>query len=138
MEGNAIKKRQSKLKEKLIEQFKKTPIVQIACEKVGVGRATYYRWRKDNTEFAQLADESLFEGITLMNDMAESKLLSAIKDGNLTGIIFWLKNRHNAYKTRVEISSLGREEVMLTDEQEEVIKKAIGLTKTETKEEEEK
>jgi len=38
-----IEKRQSKNKEQLLEILKKTPIVQIACEKAGVGRATYYR-----------------------------------------------------------------------------------------------
>jgi len=30
-------------KKALIEQLKKTPIVQICCEKVNIGRATYYR-----------------------------------------------------------------------------------------------
>jgi hypothetical protein len=32
-----------------------------------------------------------------MNDMAESQLLNAVRDGNMTGIIFWLKSRHKAY-----------------------------------------
>lgn len=132
---NAIEKRQTIQKEQILEQLKKTPIIQIACEKTGVGRATYYRWKKENEEFAQAADEALAEGIKLMNDMAESKLLAAVKEGNLTGIIFWLKNRHNAYKTRVEISSAQKEEISLTDEQEETIKKAIGLTQEDKKEE---
>jgi len=124
----------AKTKELLIEQLKKTPIVQIACEKTGIGRATYYRWKKDDPEFAQQAEDSLGEGIRLMNDMAESKLLSSVKEGNLTGIIFWLKNRHEAYKTRVEISSGQKEEVTITDEQEEIIKKAIGFTQYKNKE----
>jgi hypothetical protein len=131
-----IENRQEKFKEQLIEQLKKTPIVQIACEKVGIGRATYYRWKKEDGEFAVLAEEALFEGIKLMNDMAESKLLTSVKEGNLTGIIFWLKNRHEAYKTRVEISSEQRKEVTITDEQEEIIKRAIGLTQIEDKKEE--
>lgn len=136
MENNAIEKRQDKFKTLIIEQLKKTPIVQIACEKVGIGRATYYRWKKEDEEFAKLADEALSDGIRLMNDMAESKLLSSVKEGNLTGTIFWLKNRHEAYKTRVEISSGQKEEVVITDEQEEIIKRAIGLTQIENKKEE--
>ena len=131
MGKNTIEKRQNKFKESIVEQLKRTPVVQIACEKVSVGRATFYRWKKNDTEFAKIADEALSEGVTLMNDMAESKLLSAVKEGNLTGIIFWLKNRHDAYKTRVEVSSAVKEEVILTDEQEKIIKKAIGLTKKE-------
>ena len=87
---NADQKRQQQ-KQALCEQLKKTPIVQLACEKVGVGRATYYRWRKEDEEFSRNADESLCEGVKLMNDMAESQLLSAIKNQNMTAIIFWLK-----------------------------------------------
>lgn len=134
----AVTKRQVKNKAQLLEQFRKTPIIQLACEKAGIGRATFYRWKKEDPDFAQMAEEALGDGIRLMNDMAESKLLSSVKEGNLTGIIFWLKNRHEAYKTRVEISSAHREEVTITDEQEEIIKRAIGIShgsKTEDKNE---
>jgi len=41
------------LKKLLIEQLKKTPIVQMACEKTGVARSTYYRWKKQNKTFAK-------------------------------------------------------------------------------------
>lgn len=136
MDNKVIEKRQNKFKELLLEQFKKTPIVQFACERVGIGRASYYRWKNEDPEFAQAAEAALLNGISLMNDMAESKLLSSVKEGNLTGIIFWLKNRHDAYKTRVEISSGQKEEVVITDEQEEIIKKAIGLSQIENRKEE--
>ena len=92
MEDTTVQKRIDSNKELLIEQLKKTPIVQVACEKVGVGRATYYRWRKEDEEFAKLADEAISEGNFLVNDMAESQLMSAIRDKNLTAIIFWLKH----------------------------------------------
>ncbi len=124
-----------KNKELLLGQLKNTPIIQVACSKIGVGRASYYRWKHEDQEFALKADQALSEGVALMNDMAESKLLSTIKEGNLTGIIFWLKNRHDAYKTRVEISSAQKEEVILTDEQEQIIKRAIGITQLEEKKE---
>ncbi len=39
--------------------LKKTPIVQVACERSSVGRATYYRWKKDDADFAKQADEAL-------------------------------------------------------------------------------
>jgi len=129
-----IEKRQSKNKEQLLEILKKTPIVQIACEKAGVGRATYYRWRKEDAEFAQQSDQALLDGSLLVNDMAESQLMSAIKDKNMTAIIFWLKHHHPAYLTRVEITSGQTKDPMLTTEQEEVVKKALllaGLIKPE-------
>lgn len=78
MKPISIQDRQEEQKKLLLEQLTKTPIVQIACEKSGVGRATYYRWRKDDPDFAREADASLKEGRLLVNDMAESQLMSAI------------------------------------------------------------
>lgn len=129
-----IEKRQSKNKEQLLEILKKTPIVQIACEKAGIGRATYYRWRKEDAEFTQQADQALLDGSLLVNDMAESQLMSAIKDKNMTAIIFWLKHHHPAYLTKVEITSSQMKDPMLTNEQEDAVKKALlmaGIIKPE-------
>ena len=118
----------------LIEQLKKTPVVQVACEKCGVGRSTYYRWRKEDAEFTQLSDQALLDGSLLVNDMAESQLMSAIKDKNMTAIIFWLKHHHPAYLTKVEITSSQIKDPMLTAEQEDAVKKALlmaGIIKPE-------
>lgn len=124
---NTITKRQSKQKELLLEQLKRTPIIQIACEKIGIARATYYRWRKDQ-KFASLADSSLGEGNQLINDMAESQLLSSIRDKNLTAIIFWLKNHHSAYATRVELTTNAKiADERLSPEQQELLKKALAM-----------
>ncbi|MDD5145196.1 MAG: phBC6A51 family helix-turn-helix protein [Candidatus Pacebacteria bacterium] len=124
--SKAIEKRQQKEKQLLLEQLRKTPIIQIACEKAGIGRATYYRWRNEDKEFAQEADKALTEGSLLINDMAESQLLSSIKDKNMTAIIFWLKHHHKAYTDRLEISTVKQEEP-LTTEQEKLIQKALTI-----------
>lgn len=117
-----------KQKQQLLEQFKKTPIVQIACEKTGIGRATYYRWRKDDEEFSKLADEAIVEGSLLINDMAESQLISAIKDKNLRAITFWLQTHHKGYSSKVELKGkLEVDNTPLTPEQEALIKKALEL-----------
>lgn len=117
-----------KNKELLIEQLKKTPIVQVACGKVNIGRATYYRWRNEDKEFTAKADDALDEGSSLVNDIAESQLMSAIKDKNLTAIIFWLKHHHPTYATKVEITGrLKAENEVLTPEQEALITKALQL-----------
>lgn len=120
--------RQKQQRELLITQLRKTPIVQIACEKVGVARATYYRWKKQDAGFSKEADEAVMAGELLVNDMAESQLLSAIRDKNLTAIIFWLKHHHARYATRVEVTAqLKRVPEELTPEQEAVVMKALGL-----------
>lgn len=112
-------------KDLLIEQIRKTPIIQVACEKTGIGRATYYRWRKEDEMFRDKSDEALLEGIHLINDMAESQLISAIRDKHMTAIIFWLKNRHNDYKTRVEVSTTKEDDGKLTPEQQELLTVAL-------------
>lgn len=125
---NAISKRQYKEKELLLEQLKKTPIVQLAAEKTGVGRATYYRWRKDDLKFAEDADTALEEGNKLINDMAESQLMSAIHDKNMTAIIYWLNHHHPAYTTKLEVDTkfkMDRES--LTPEQETLVNNALKL-----------
>jgi len=125
----SIKKRIQKDKELLLEQLKKTPIVQLACEKMGIGRSTYYRWKKEDSKFSGLADAAVLEGSLLINDMAESQLLSAIKDKNMTAIIFWLKHHHPAYETRIELrQAISRMEEKLTPRQEEIIKEALKIT----------
>lgn len=110
----------------LLMQLKKTPIVQVACEKTGVSRATYYRWRKEDPEFADNADIAIDEGLNLINDMAESQLISAIKDRNLTGIIFWLKNHHKNYSPKLEVTAKNGD-IPITDEQREIIKHSLDM-----------
>lgn len=123
-----IEKRQSRNKEQLLEILRKTPIVQIACEKAGVGRASYYRWRKEDADFAHQSDQALLNGSLLVNDMAESQLMSAIKDKNMTAIIFWLKHHHPAYATKVEVTTTSKDkEIYLTDEQKELLNKALEM-----------
>ena len=87
-------------KKALVEQLRKTPIVQLAVERVGVGRSTYYKWRADDDVFATAADEAIEAGKFFINDIAESKLLQLIQNSNLTAIIFWLKSNHPSYTTR--------------------------------------
>ena len=113
-------------KAELIKQLKKTPIVEVACKKLGIGRATYYRWKKDDPKFAEEAEFALDEGSQLVNDMAESQLINAIKEGNLTGIIFWLKNHHKQYSPKLEVTTKNGD-VPLTDEQKELIRRSLAM-----------
>ena len=123
-------------KKLVIEQLKKNPLVQIACEKVGVVRATYYRWRKEDSEFASLTDAALLEGRSLVNDLAESQLMSAIKDKNISAIIFWLRNNHPTYANRLEVSGkVSHIQEELTDEDRALFAEALRLALPQKKEE---
>ena len=120
-------KKSDKLKEGLLEQLRKTPIIQIACEKLNISRMSFYRWKQEDKEFAAKVDEALLDGQLLVNDLAESQLISAVKDRNMTAILAWLKHHHPAYKTRVEIEGTVNTIQELSPEQKELVRKALEL-----------
>ncbi len=114
--------------ELFLEQLRKIPIVQVACEKVDVSRNTVYRWRKEDAEFAKAMDEALVDGEAVVNDMSESQLLSKIKNGEWPPIAFWLRKRHPKFKDRLEIiGTLQGPQEELTPEEEAVVKEALRL-----------
>ena len=123
-----------KKKKLLLSNLKKTPIIQFACERSDVSRATFYRWQKEDKKFAAKVKKAIACGTNLINDMAESQLLSAIKDRNLTAIIYWLKNHHLAYTDKLKISGEVKTINKLTSEQEESIREALTLAFSATKE----
>ncbi len=125
-----IQSKQERQKQLILEHLKKTPIVQVVCEKAGISRATFYRWKKEDPNFQEETETCLINGIELMNDMAESQLLKSVRDGNMTGIIFWLKTRHKAYSTKVEVQTTQKEDVPLTDEEEGQIKNVLDMLNT--------
>ena len=124
-----MSRNQQRDKEKLLERLRKMPIVEVACKQTGVGRTTYYRWRKEDEVFAEACDEAIEQSASLINDMAESQLISAIKDKNMTAILFWLRNRHAAYTTRVRVDATHRLlDEKLNPEQEALLERALKLS----------
>ncbi len=110
-----------------LEELKKVPIIQVACEKTGVSRNTVYRWKREDKEFAKALEEALSDGVSYVNDMSESQLLSLIKEKNFPAVRFWLNKRHPAYKDKVEVVNK-HELPELTDSQKETIKQALELS----------
>ncbi len=123
-----IVKRQEKQKELLLEEVRKTPIVNAACKRAGIGRATFYRWKKADEEFAIAIEEALDASRQLINDMAESQLIAGIKEQNMTAIIFWLKNNHKTYRNRVEVNAnVTNDGKNLSPEQQALILQSLAL-----------
>lgn len=112
-----IDKRQEEQKKLLVDHLRKIPIVQVACEKLGVSRATYYRWIAEDAAFAAQAEEAIGEGTGFINDMAESQLISAIKEQNFAAISFWLRNRHKAYANKVQITTQTKQSLSDTEKE---------------------
>ncbi len=120
-----IDKRQDSQKTLLIEQLRRTPIIQVACEKTGVSRASYYRWRTNDPDFVKACDVAMAEGVELVSDLAESKLISSIKEQNHGAISFWLRHRHPAYAEKLQIQAKVEADISLSPEQAELVRRAL-------------
>ncbi len=110
-----------------LENLKRVPIIQVACEKSAVSRATVYRWRDKDKKFKKSLEEALSEGEALVNDMGESQLITLIREKNFPAIRFWLNHRHEKFKERVEVTAKIEKQENLTPEQEEVVREALRL-----------
>ncbi|MCA9366558.1 hypothetical protein KC722_03190 [Candidatus Kaiserbacteria bacterium] len=80
-----------------LEQLEKVPNVSLACERVGIARNTVYRWCNEDPDFKARMDTALSYGTQSVNDLAESKLISHINNGNLRAIQYWLDNNKKTY-----------------------------------------
>ncbi|KND48118.1 MAG: hypothetical protein AB201_00790 [Parcubacteria bacterium C7867-006] len=120
--------KKNKIKDSFLEQLRKIPIVQVACEKTNVSRNSIYRWRKEDPKFLGEMELALAEGEALVNDMTENQLLSLIKDKSWNAISFWLKHRNPKFREKVEITAkLESSKETLSPEQEALLKKALLL-----------
>lgn len=118
-----------KNKSLFIEQLKRNPNIQIACEKLDIGRSTFYRWQSEDSEFKHMVDQATLEGVHIINDLAESKLVLAIKDGNIQAIRYWLTHHNKNYSPKLNIEhSVGS--TGLTEEQKETIAQTLNILNT--------
>ena len=122
-----IAERQGADKQRVLEQLQKIPIIQFACEKTGISRATYYRWRSEDAAFRKAADEASAEGEALITDMSESQLIAMIRDSKFPAVRLWLRHHHPKYAPRLEITSRPDPPEQLTPEQEKTFRKALRL-----------
>ena len=127
MKNKTIQKRQQAEKKLLLEQLKKTPIVQVVCERTGVSKTTYYRWRQEDEGFRKDSDVAMKEGEDLINDLSESQLITLIKEKNFPAIQLWLRQHHPKYRTRVELTTKHIEDEKLTPEEERLVRQALGI-----------
>ena len=128
-----IEERQAKDKQVLLGILKEMPIIQIACNRSGVSRATYYRWRKEDKDFLEQSENALTQGVEFINDMSEGQLVSLIKEKSWPAIAFWLRKRNPKFLDRIEVITKEEDEE-LTPEEEKVVREALQLGSTEKRE----
>ena len=89
-------------KKALIDALEKSlGVVTTACKIVGIDRTTFYRYLKDDQDFAKMVQE--IENVTL--DFVESQLHKQIKENSTAATIFFLKTKgkKRGYIERQEI-----------------------------------
>lgn len=118
--------KKNRVKNIFLDNLRKVPIVQLACEKTPISRNSIYRWNREDPEFAKEMEEAIKEGEDLINDLSESQLLTLIKEKNWSAISFWLRHRNPKFKDKVEITTKKSDDKM-TPEQEEIVRKALEL-----------
>ncbi len=111
-----------KSKEKFLDNFKLSlGNISISCEASGISRQTYYNWRKQDAEFSQTCDDIEERNL----DLAEMKLLNAIREGKTAELLFYLKTKgkKRGYVERQEITGIDGQqlfEVRIIDTAEQI------------------
>ncbi len=103
-----MSKKRPQNKAKVLKELKTIPVVSVACSRVGVGRATYYRWLREDKGFEEDADKAIDQGTLLINDMAESRIINDIKEGKPYATLFWLRHNHKTYFSPTLKAYLGK------------------------------
>lgn len=114
-------------KEAFLEILEKNPVIHVAIERSGISKATFYRWRDTDTEFAAKVEAAMREGKGLVSDIAIAQLVTAIKEKNLGAIKFWLTNHHPDYANKLHVTAEVEAEISLSPEKEELLQRAKEL-----------
>ena len=95
-------------KEKLLKALEETQgLIYHACKKAGnISRSTYYRYMKEDKEFAKAVEDIKEAQI----DYVEGQLIKNIYSGKETSIIFYLKSKakDRGYAEKLDITSGGK------------------------------
>lgn len=118
-----MRKRQPRQKKQLLEQLERVPVIEVACKKVGIARSTYYRWIAEDSEFESSAEKALDAGRCVINDVAESKIIQKVSDGDWRAVKYWLESNNKRYARPRRAAEAPTFEV---DKPQQVIVKFVG------------
>lgn len=83
------------IKEKFLEELQDKDVggnVTIALRRLGYARSTMYLWRSQDEKFCEAWDDAVLQGKETLADEAVHALRGQVLKGNITAIIFALKN----------------------------------------------
>lgn len=107
-------------KQKLLQEIEKVGNVYSSCLKIGINKATYYRWKKEDKEFSKLAIKAEKTGRENMCDIAEHALMQNVKERKMDAIKYALAHNSTRYKPKIRKVIIEHSQ---TGEKKEEIKK---------------
>jgi hypothetical protein len=91
-----------KTKNDLLKELEKDGNVSLSCVKVGVNKATFYRWLHRDKIFSKRAKQVIKYGKGTGCDIARHALMLLIKEKNLAAIKYFLSHNDPLYKPKRE------------------------------------
>ena len=86
------------IKKRLVEILSESPYILYACKKVGIGRATFYRWCAEDEDFHQACLKEIKYGRQDTTDGIEMKVVKKAKDGDFQAQKFYLEHNDDRYR----------------------------------------
>lgn len=84
-------------KNKFVELYRQTMgHISDTCRTIGISRKTYYNWLDNDKEFVKDIMEAEME----LNDDIRDVLVKKAGEGDMTAVIFYLKNRHPEFQQK--------------------------------------
>lgn len=123
-----LKARQAK--KLMISFLEKYPIVEAACNKIGISRSTHYEWMRRDAKYRSSIEEAMELSISTVNDIAESNIINGVKRGDFKETRFWLAHRHAAYKNKTEIVKIPEgysKDVVLSPKQQADMERSLNF-----------
>jgi hypothetical protein len=103
-------------KQKFVDAYKKTNgNITDSASITGIERKTYYNWLEKDNDFAM----QILDSEADLNDEIRQVLIAKAADGDMTAVIFYLKNRHPDFKQQPQILIQQNFNKILEDERKE-------------------
>lgn len=103
-------------KEKFIDAYTKLfGHISDSCRAAGISRKTYYNWLDSDPKFLVLVMDAEMD----LNDDIRDVLIKKAAEGDMTAVIFYLKNRHADFKQKDNFTAVQINFNKLSDEQKE-------------------
>jgi hypothetical protein len=121
-----VAQKHERVKRLILEQLRQIPVVQYACVRVDIGRATLYRMLEDDPNFREAVNKAIAEGNGFISDLSIGGIIKLIKEGNFAPMKYWLEVHDPKYSRKLEIA--GKVELVneeLTEEEIAILKESL-------------